>query len=290
MNDKNNNKYILCLNGGGIKGICFLGALSALKKMNKFNNFKIFCGTSVGSLILFILLMKYSINDLYYFVNIFDFNCFNNLSFDNLIINYGLHNGNIINEILKQFLIKKNLSVNITFKEFYNYNNKLFIVTGTNLSKRSGEFFSYLTTPDMSVIEAVRISTALPFVFTPVIRNNDYYIDGAFFNDLPIKCLFQEPFLTYIIQNLNIESLNIYNYILGLYLDDKIEINNIKDYALNLLYTLMSENNKDDIKHCDIIKINTDNIKSYDFNLSKEEIENLYNIGYNCVNEFYKNE
>ena len=286
--NKENNKYILCLNGGGIKGVCFLGALSALKELKLYDKIKILCGTSVGSLILFNLLMDYSIDDLYYFVNIFDFNCFNNLSIDNLLIKYGLNNGNIINELLKQFLNKKKLSENITFKEFYEYNNKLFIVTGTNLNKRTGEFFSYLTTPDMLIVEAVRISTALPFVFTPVIKNNDYYVDGSFFNDLPIKCLFQEPFITYIINNLNIETLNIYKYILGLYLDDKIEINNIKDYTLNLLYTLMVENNKDDMKYCDVIKINTDNIKSYDFNLSKEEIEKMYQNGYNQVKKFYK--
>ena len=73
----------------------------------------------------------------------------------------------VVKKILTTFIKSKNLSVDITFKELYELTRKLLIITGTNLTKKQGEYFSFLTTPDMKLIDAIRISTSIPFYFTP---------------------------------------------------------------------------------------------------------------------------
>ena len=39
----------------------------------------------------------------------------------------------------------------------------------------------------MSVITAIRISISIPVFFTPVLYNNDYYVDGCITNNFPLK-------------------------------------------------------------------------------------------------------
>ena len=53
----------------------------------------------------------------------------------------------------------------ITFKRLYNSTKKICII-GSNVSKNREEYFSYETTPDMSVLKAIRISSSIPIIFT----------------------------------------------------------------------------------------------------------------------------
>ena len=68
----------LCLAGGGIKGISYLGALKYLEENNflKISNLKIFSGTSAGSILVFFLNIGFTLDDLIEFVLQFDFSKF----------------------------------------------------------------------------------------------------------------------------------------------------------------------------------------------------------------------
>ena len=50
---KSINKKYLVFNGGGIKGICFLGVLQYLIDTDNIKDFNVFVGTSISSMILF---------------------------------------------------------------------------------------------------------------------------------------------------------------------------------------------------------------------------------------------
>lgn len=281
------NKKILILNGGGMKGICFIGALQSLSERTELKNFDVFCGSSIGSVILFLTIIGYSQIDLFQFVKLFDFSKFQNFNIDNLFINYGLNNGNLIDEIIKQFLIKKNLPINLTFEDLYSQTHKLFILTGTNITTRQCEYMSHLTTPKMKLVDAIRISTSIPFVFTPIYYNNNLYIDGSCTDDLPIKCLYKEPFISYIIDNLFVDTLNISKYILCLYLDNEAtQINNLFQYSMTILYSLLTIDTIKQFvndKKYDIIVIQTKNLNAFDFNINQNIKNKLYLHGYNSI-------
>jgi len=264
-----NKKSILVLSGGGIKGISFIGALQALKEFDILNSIKIFAGTSIGSLILLLIVIGYSPNELYEFVKIFDFSKLNICDINILITKYGLNDGNIVIEILNNFLTKKNYNKDITFKELYDKTNKELIITTTNINKRCCEYLSYKNYPNLSVVMAVRMSISLPLIFTPVKYNNNLYVDGSCMDNLPIE-IFKEQ-----------------EKIIALYLDDDIdeqnEINSFELYGYSVLNSIM---NQKIINKKNTITIYIKSINSANFNIDLNKKINLYEIGYNSVYKF----
>jgi predicted acylesterase/phospholipase RssA len=264
-----NKKSILVLSGGGIKGISFIGALQALKEFDILNSIKIFAGTSIGSLILLLIVIGYLPNELYEFVKIFDFSKLNICDINILITKYGLNDGNIVIEILNNFLTKKNYNKDITFKELYDKTNKELIITTTNINKRCCEYLSYKNYPNLSVVMAVRMSISLPLIFTPVKYNNNLYVDGSCMDNLPIE-IFKEQ-----------------EKIIALYLDDDIdeqnEINSFELYGYSVLNSIM---NQKIINKKNTITIYIKSINSANFNIDLNKKINLYEIGYNSVYKF----
>lgn len=279
------NKKILSFSGGGIKGICFIGVLEYLYQCNILNNFEIFAGSSVSALIFLMILLEYTPQDLLYFTINFNFLELKELNIDSLFINYGLNNGTIIIKIIKQFLIKKNLSENLTFKNLYDMTNKLFIISGTNLTTKKCEYFSHLTTPDMRLIDAIRISTSLPFFFIPYKYNDNIYVDGSCTSELSSDCLYNQPFLNYVLKIIPYETID--DNILSVYLNDtNSEYNNLINYGINILNVVIQ--NKIDLDKIFLL-IDTKNIKSYNFDLSNDIKIKLFKLGYNTIKDKINN-
>lgn len=278
LNNSFNKKYLV-FNGGGIKGICFLGVLQCLIDMNLISNFEIYIGTSISSIILFLFLLGYTPIELLYFVLNYNFNNITKFNIDDLFIKYGLIDNSIINDILEKFIKSKNMNISITFKELYSKTNKLYIITGTNLTKKKCEYFSALTTPNMKIIDAIKISSCIPFYFQPYKYNNCYYIDGSCTNDLAINSLYIDVIYKHIISTS--DPTHIKNNTLSIYLDDiHNKYDNILDYAFNILYVMEQYNiNFNDIT----LIIDTGNIKAFDFNINKCTKYKLFNIGYKSI-------
>lgn len=180
----------ICLSGGGIRGLCFIGVLDYLQVNNYIDLNKIthWIGTSAGSLLSFLLILGYTTNEIGNFVLDFNFQKLeSDINIENLLINFGINNGSRIIFLLINFLKEKFNINDVTFKELFNLTNKKLSIIGTNYIKCSEEIFNYEVTPDMSVIMAVRISISIPLIFTPVLYNNNYYIDGALVNNFPIN-------------------------------------------------------------------------------------------------------
>jgi hypothetical protein len=182
----------ICLSGGGINCVSFIGCFLYFEEIKLFdiNNIKTFYGTSAGSIICLFLILGYTAHEIYDFIINFNFNLLKiKFNIDYILKNNGFDNGHKLIKLLKYF-IKNKLQVNdITFKELYDIKNVKFIINATNYSKNKEEIFSIDNTPDMSVILAIRISTSVPILFTPIYYNSNYYMDGALINNFQInKC------------------------------------------------------------------------------------------------------
>ncbi len=44
----------------------------------------------------------------------------------------------------------------------------------------------YETTPDMEILNSLKLSARIPIIFGPIKYNNDFYIDGGVWNNFPI--------------------------------------------------------------------------------------------------------
>ena len=274
----------LVLSGGGAKGYVYIGVIKALEEHNIISKLKKIIGSSIGSFFSLIIVLGYSSSEL---ISIFSkanlsFNNLIKFSFDNndidnilitLLYNYGLDDGEKFHNIIKIFIKNKVGNSEITFKELHDNKNIELTIVITNLTTNSTEYCNYINTPNMKVHLAIRASISIPFILSPVIINDNYYIDGGITNNLPINYLSESEIkkslavsLTCIQQN-NVESLQSYFISIFKCYIEYLDINKLNKYKDNILVIEQICN-------------------SIEFDISSEKITNLINKGYTTTKNY----
>lgn len=260
----------LVLSGGGLKTISFVGAYKYLEELDYHSKIKKIIGNSGGSILGFLFLLGYTSNELTNFFQNLDISKLFVLTANNILNfgdNYGLDDISRIGNIVKKFLQKKYFMDDITFEELYKKTGKKFEVIGTCLSTVSCEHFNKDKTPNMSVLTAINISFALPFLYKPIFYNNKYYVDGALTNNFPIENCSND--------NTKTMAIIIYDN------NDFVEINNIEDYVVTVLKTnFIKQDNDKYIKYYDVTVELCFEMNPVNFNIDKKIIKDIIDLGY----------
>jgi predicted acylesterase/phospholipase RssA len=99
---------------------------------------------------------------------------------------YGIYKGDRIKSLLDR-IMEENFMKNPTFRDIYNIHGNELYIFASNLSRQPESItFSYHNTPDMRVLEAVRMSVSIPFVFDSVKYRNDIVVDGGLGYNYPL--------------------------------------------------------------------------------------------------------
>ena len=276
----------LAICGGGVKGCVLLGALEALDKTIRFNRITHIIGSSVGGIIATLLCIGYracEMNDIFLKINLTEYR---HIKAANIITKYGVDDCKSIITLLKACILQKITVWDITFRELYNYNKMTLILTGSDISNSKIIYYNIDTTPDMIIMDALRITISYPILYEPVYDsiNKSYIIDGAVLAQYPID------YFKHIDTKVGI-CLNLYK--------NKRQINNIMTYINALIFSIidnyiessMLKYNKDTI----LIDI-PDKIHALDFDLDYYKKRSIRNIGYKTamkyikqrVNKYYK--
>ena len=169
LNTSKNSINSLIFSGGGIKGLCFLGSLRALEEYNIIENIDFLVGSSAGAITSYLINIGYDSIDLMDIIEKIDLEFLKDITSD-CILNYfskfGIDTGNKIMKIIEIFSSKKEISKDITFEELFEKTKKTLVITGTNLNSRECVFFSKDTHRKMKVLDAIRISICIPYIFT----------------------------------------------------------------------------------------------------------------------------
>jgi hypothetical protein len=209
----------ICLSGGGVKGFAYIGALEHMETNNLIilDSITHWAGTSAGSMLSFIMTLGYSIKDVKEFIVEFNFlKLIPDPKIDNLIENHGIDNGDKIMVIMKNFLKEKYDMDDITYEDHYKLTKKKLTIIGTNYTKGNEAVFNHITTPNMSVLLSIRISISIPIIFTPVLYNEDQYLDGGIVNNFPLNHCNKETTLGLYIKNSTSNKLtNIFTLLVG---------------------------------------------------------------------------
>ena len=265
-------KSILVLSGGGIKGICTLGAISKLKELEIIKYPEIYCGTSVGSIISFLLLIGYSPKDILDLLIEIDFTKLFQVDLDDIFENphIGLSHTTGFMIVLKSFIEKRGLSLTITFKELYELFPSKLIITGTCVNDISLHYFSVDTTPSMPVVKAIEISICIPLLFKPIEYDGKIWIDGGCLNNYPIE-IFHE----------NLDD------VIGIYLGGGVcnysQFDNPEIYFRQVMSCVIRGMNINKINFYEKQTILIKDNLNVSWDLSKEDKISLYNIGYNYL-------
>jgi len=268
----------ICMSGGGVKGFAFIGALDYLnkKKIINIDNIKNWVGTSIGSILAYAVVCGFTITEMENFIIEFDFTKTNpDISIDNIFISHGISDGKRAEFILRSFIQHKFNIDDITFLELYKLTQKNLLIIGTNFTHAREELFSHNTTPDMSVVTAVRISMSIPVFFTPVLYNNCYYVDGSITNNFPIKHCDKYTTIGLYIRNNNDTCNN--------------EITSIVSIIIGCMNIISDTINHKDINMCDnIVQIDNYKHEFINFDFTIETKMKLLKLGHTYAKKFIK--
>ncbi len=192
----------LVFEGGGVKGIAYVGAMKVLEKEDILKNIKRVGGTSAGSINAVLFASGYSNQETLEILSDLDFNNFKDDSWgvlrdmQRLREEYGWYRGSFFREWIAELLKKKTGSSNITFKALQEHSKKSLYVYASNLSTQFGEVYSPEHTPRMRVVDAVRRSMSIPFFFRAIRDDRqDVFVDGGAINNYPVKLFDREKYL-----------------------------------------------------------------------------------------------
>ena len=275
----------LIISSGGTKGVATLGALTYLFKHYPIHNFKYLTGCSFGAIICMFINVGYNINEINDILFKINFGKFQDCKIINLINTCGLDDGSKFGNFLKATLLHKNYDYNITFKELYDITGKVLTITVMNITKGITEYHNYITTPNLSVFLSIRMSSNIPILFTPIIYNNNYYIDGGILDPFPYYYnkntnkiglwLFHEYEINFI---KNIDSVNFvnnstdtFNYLFNIL--KIMHINYIKEYYKKII--------SKKLKNVILIDFEYDGLSFENFYIKLEDKINIFNIGLN---------
>lgn len=272
----------LCLEGGGIKGVSYVGVASYLQQKNIIS--KRFVSSSAGSIFGGMLACNASSEFMEDVVKSTDFVKFMDgwgwtigLSY-RLYWKMGMYNGDYFKSWYGDLLKKLTGDSDITLKEIFDrYGNEI-IVTTTDLNNRKTCFLNYRTHPDLCLKDAVRMSMSLPVFYVPVLYNGIYYIDGGYLDNFPI------------------DYLDMYHpdeQVLGFKMTGGVsnKITGWDTLMMNLLESAVEKIENLEIRDDDIcrtVNIDTFGIVCTDFDISAETINKLIESGYNATEKFFE--
>ncbi|PRY07383.1 NTE family protein [Pontibacter ummariensis] len=211
--------YNLALEGGGIRGIAYGGALKELEEHHILQGVKRVAGTSAGAIQAALLAVGYSpdeITEITFKTPIQQFNDGRFIFFggtNRLFKQYGWYRGDKFTEWLGEQLQAKTGRADITFAELHQLSGQEsfrdLYVTGTNLTDQCTVVFSHETYPDMQVKHAVRISMSVPLYFRAVLLDQkgrvvskaqkgqevDVLVDGGILANFPLDVFDKEAYL-----------------------------------------------------------------------------------------------
>lgn len=185
----------LVISGGGPTMIKSLGACQHLQQNGfwKIEDVETIHGTSAGAIVGAILCLKYNWETLNAYIIDRPWNdafSFNIKSILDAYTNRGIFGRNSMEIIFKSLLLGKDLSLEITLKEFYEYSKIQLCMHSFEINDFKMESISYINYPDLPLLSALQMTSAVPVFISPVCIDGKCFIDGGVVSNYPIKfCL-----------------------------------------------------------------------------------------------------
>jgi len=235
----------LVISGGGPTMIKSLGACQYLEQNNfwKIDNIQTIHGTSAGALVGAMLCLNYDWETINSYIIDRPWNeafPFNIKSILDAYTNKGIFGRKATEIVFKSLLLGKDLSLDITLKDFYDYSKIELYMYSFEINHFKMESISYKSYPDLPLLTALQMTSAVPILISPVCVDGKCFIDGAVVSNYPL--------------NYCLDLVSDKNEILGFKNDygDKKQSNIIDedstllDYIMNFIYKLIFQLNTED--------------------------------------------
>ncbi len=193
----------LIFEGGGVKGIAYVGALQVLEQRQILKNIVRCGGTSAGAINALLFALGYSNRETLDLMKSLDFKKFMDNSFGairdirRLSKEFGWNKGDFFSGWIGELIRNKMGSEKATFADLQDAGRPALYMVGTNLATGYAEIFSAERHATMPLATAVRISMSIPLFFAAVRHGprSDVYVDGGVQLNYPIKMFDRERYV-----------------------------------------------------------------------------------------------
>ena len=185
----------LVLSGGSIKAVAFIGCIQYLEEHDMLSSIMTYVGSSAGAIFCFLVVMGYTSAEIAVLIKeaLKDYQDYN-VDIDRILDVYenaGIDNGEFFTQMIAKWISHKYKASDITFMDIAKLTGKNLVICSSDIANREEFYFSLDTTPNTSVIFALRASIALPLIFEPVKMSDDrgmdrIFVDAGLFNNFPI--------------------------------------------------------------------------------------------------------
>ena len=190
-------KHIV-LSGGGHVGFTQFGILKALyeDKFYDIENIETIYAASAGAILGVVLCLKHNFDVLEEYIIDRPWHDAIDLDISNFLNFYhdkGIFKDEIFSVILKSLICAKDLHINSTLRDLYNVSKIELNIFSTKMDDFSAYKINHRSHPYMTIIQAVHMSGAIPFIFQPVFFDGHCFMDGGIVNNYPLEtCLLEQ--------------------------------------------------------------------------------------------------
>ena len=193
----------LVFEGGGVKGIGYIGAMEVLSQRGFLDHIDRVGGASAGAINALIFSLGYDISTQRKILSSTDFKEFMDNSFGyirdfrRLWFEFGWNKGDFFSEWAGDLIKEKLGNDQATFNDLKNAGCPDLYVIGTNLSTGYSEVFSWERVPEMPLATALRISMSIPLFFRAKRfgERKDVYVDGGVMMNYPVKLFDRQKYI-----------------------------------------------------------------------------------------------
>lgn len=169
--------------GGGIRGVALLGAVQALVEAGALGQCRTFVGTSSGALVCTALATQRDLVRTMSAIGKHPYKPDFDLAGVTAKRKFGLDTGRNFEAWTARVL---GLDPSLTFEEVRRRFGSELVVCATDVTNRRAVYFGYRSHPDMAVTLALRMSCAVPMLFSAVEFQGAVYADGALVDNFPV--------------------------------------------------------------------------------------------------------
>lgn len=195
----------LVFEGGGVKGIAYVGALEVLDREGILDNIERVAGTSAGAMIAVLVGLKYTAKEVENILKKLNFKNFMDSSWGivrdtkRLLTDYGWYKGDFFRDVIAGFLKEKTGNGEATFRDIADAGKYREIhLVGADLTTGLSKTFNVFSTPDFKVADAARISMSIPLFFAAKRGGEDgkhILVDGGLLDNYSVKTFDRRAYL-----------------------------------------------------------------------------------------------
>jgi len=273
----------LILSGGGPSGIAYFGIFDSLFEngilKEDLDGIKEILTTSIGILPSFCLILGLSMaigKEIVFGYDIAKMLDLDSLNIDDILVEFGFFKTDGIANIFKSILKNFKEVGDMTLKELFDISKIKLTVKVFNATQKNLEYISHETDPDLSIITLAEMTTAIPFFFKPVKYKGCLYVDGGMRGHFPIEECKSDNYLGFCIKGGCSPNGMITDLFPVLEFTYSLMINQDK-------FISDIQNTKEDPR---IILVEVGH--GLNFDMSKEEKENIIKMGYDETENHFK--